>query len=94
LWWVLTNEKEAMSQTVHGVVALSKRQPVQTVDIVIPDPGPNDVIVNIRGRGVHTDLTYRDGGINDDFPSCSAMKRQVSSNRLVKRSPTSPSATS
>jgi S-(hydroxymethyl)mycothiol dehydrogenase len=39
------------------------------VDIVIPDPGPHDVVVRIQACGVcHTDLTYRDGGINDEFP--------------------------
>ena len=37
--------------------------------IVIPDPGPGDVIVAIQACGVcHTDLHYREGGINDDFP--------------------------
>ena len=58
-----------MPQQVQGVIARSKGAPVELVDITIPDPGPNDVVVRIQACGVcHTDLTYRDGGINDDFP--------------------------
>ena len=58
-----------MPQQVQGVVARSKGAPVELVEINIPDPGPNDVVVRIQACGVcHTDLTYRDGGINDDFP--------------------------
>ena len=58
-----------MPQQVQGVIARSKGAPVELVDIVIPDPGPNDVVVRVQACGVcHTDLTYRDGGINDEFP--------------------------
>lgn len=58
-----------MSQTVRGVIARTKGQPVEVVDIVIPDPGPGEAVVAIQACGVcHTDLTYRDGGINDEFP--------------------------
>jgi S-(hydroxymethyl)mycothiol dehydrogenase len=58
-----------MSQTVRGVISRSKRQPVELVDIVIPDPGPGEVVVDIIACGVcHTDLTYREGGINDEYP--------------------------
>jgi S-(hydroxymethyl)mycothiol dehydrogenase len=58
-----------MSQTVRGVISRAKGQPVELVDIVIPDPGPGDVVVAVKACGVcHTDLTYRDGGINDDYP--------------------------
>ncbi|OBJ73415.1 S-(hydroxymethyl)mycothiol dehydrogenase [Mycobacterium sp. 1274756.6] len=58
-----------MGQTVRGVISRSKGQPVELVDIVIPDPGPHEVVVDITACGVcHTDLTYRDGGINDDYP--------------------------
>ncbi|MEV4238441.1 MULTISPECIES: S-(hydroxymethyl)mycothiol dehydrogenase [unclassified Nocardia] len=58
-----------MSETVRGVVARSKGAPVELVDIVIPDPGPHDVVVRIQSCGVcHTDLHYREGGINDEFP--------------------------
>lgn len=58
-----------MSQTVKGVIARSKGAEVELVDIVVPDPGPNDVIVRVQACGVcHTDLAYRDGGINDEYP--------------------------
>lgn len=58
-----------MSQTVRGVIARTKGQPVEVAEIVIPDPGPGEVVVDVSACGVcHTDLTYRDGGINDDFP--------------------------
>ena len=58
-----------MPQTVQGVIARSKRAPVEVVDIVIPDPGPGEAVVAIAACGVcHTDLHYREGGINDDFP--------------------------
>ncbi len=58
-----------MSQTVRGVIARAKNQPVEVVDIVIPDPGPGEAVVVIQACGVcHTDLTYRNGGINDEFP--------------------------
>ena len=58
-----------MSQTVRGVISRSKGAPVEVTDIVIPDPGPGEVVVKVIACGVcHTDLTYRDGGINDDYP--------------------------
>ncbi|QIS12832.1 S-(hydroxymethyl)mycothiol dehydrogenase [Nocardia arthritidis] len=58
-----------MSQTVRGIVARTKAAPVELVDVVLPDPGPHDVVVRIQACGVcHTDLHYREGGINDDFP--------------------------
>src|SRR6476661_8609198 len=58
-----------MSQTVRGVISRSKKKPVELVDIVIPDPGPGEVVVDIIACGVcHTDLTYREGGINDEYP--------------------------
>ncbi|MGB3894219.1 S-(hydroxymethyl)mycothiol dehydrogenase [Mycolicibacter sinensis] len=58
-----------MSQTVRAVISRQKGKPVEVTDIVIPDPGPNDVVVAISACGVcHTDLTYRDGGINDSYP--------------------------
>ncbi|MDR7169288.1 S-(hydroxymethyl)mycothiol dehydrogenase [Nocardia kruczakiae] len=58
-----------MSQKVRGVIARSVGAPVEIVDIVIPDPGPHDVVVRVQACGVcHTDLTYREGGINDAFP--------------------------
>ncbi|TDD18957.1 S-(hydroxymethyl)mycothiol dehydrogenase [Kribbella turkmenica] len=58
-----------MAQTVRGVVAMSKGQPVSIEEITIPDPGPGEAVVKVQACGVcHTDLHYREGGINDDFP--------------------------
>ncbi|MDH6437114.1 S-(hydroxymethyl)mycothiol dehydrogenase [Streptomyces sp. SAI-144] len=58
-----------MAQQVRGVVARAKGEPVGIETIVIPDPGPGEVVVRIQSCGVcHTDLHYRDGGINDEFP--------------------------
>lgn len=58
-----------MPQQVRGVIARSKGAPVEVTTIVIPDPGPGEVVVRIQACGVcHTDLTYREGGINDEYP--------------------------
>src|SRR5689334_16049149 len=58
-----------MTQTVRGVISRKKGEPVEVVEVVIPDPGPGEVVVDILACGVcHTDLTYREGGINDEFP--------------------------
>ncbi|MFI7062555.1 S-(hydroxymethyl)mycothiol dehydrogenase [Kribbella sp. NPDC050124] len=58
-----------MAQTVRGVVAAGKGQPVSIEEITIPDPGPGEAVVKVQACGVcHTDLHYREGGINDDFP--------------------------
>ncbi|HWD53181.1 MAG TPA: S-(hydroxymethyl)mycothiol dehydrogenase [Acidimicrobiales bacterium] len=54
---------------VRGVVAGAKGKPVSLETIVVPDPGPGEARVRIQACGVcHTDLHYREGGINDDFP--------------------------
>ncbi|MGC4961010.1 S-(hydroxymethyl)mycothiol dehydrogenase [Gordonia sp. DT218] len=58
-----------MSQTVKGVISRSKGAPTELVDVVIPDPGARDVVVAIKACGVcHTDLAYKQGGINDEYP--------------------------
>ncbi|MBV9090174.1 MAG: S-(hydroxymethyl)mycothiol dehydrogenase [Mycobacteriaceae bacterium] len=58
-----------MSQTVRGVISRQKGAPVELVDVVIPDPGPGEVVVDIIACGVcHTDLTYREGGISEEYP--------------------------
>ena len=58
-----------MGQEVRGVVATAKGAPVTVETIVVPDPGPGEAVVAIRACGVcHTDLHYREGGINDEFP--------------------------
>ena len=56
-------------QQVQGVVAMAKGEPVQQVTINVPVPGPGEAVVRVQACGVcHTDLHYREGGINDDFP--------------------------
>lgn len=56
-------------QQVKGVIARAKDAPVELVTINVPDPGPGEAVVTIQACGVcHTDLHYRQGGINDEFP--------------------------
>ncbi len=56
-------------QQVKAVVARSKDAPVELVTINVPDPGPGEAVVRIQTCGVcHTDLHYKQGGINDEFP--------------------------
>ena len=58
-----------MSEKVRGVVALAKGVPVSLETIIIPNPGPGEAKVRIAACGVcHTDLHYREGAINDNFP--------------------------
>ncbi|WP_419853804.1 S-(hydroxymethyl)mycothiol dehydrogenase [Candidatus Poriferisodalis sp.] len=58
-----------MPYEVQGVVATAVNEPVRVETIVIPDPGPGEVIVDVQACGVcHTDLHYRQGAINDEFP--------------------------
>ena len=58
-----------MPHTVKGVVARAKGAAVELVDVVVPDPGPGEAVVDVQACGVcHTDLHYREGGISDEFP--------------------------
>ena len=58
-----------MSNQVKGVIAGSRGAPVTVEDILVPDPGPGEVLVRVQACGVcHTDLHYREGAINDEFP--------------------------
>ena len=58
-----------MSQKVKAVIARSKGAPVEVVEIDVPDPGPGEALIDIKACGVcHTDLHYREGAINDEFP--------------------------
>lgn len=58
-----------MTHEVRAVVARSKGGPVSVETIRVPDPGPGEALVRVKACGVcHTDLHYREGGINDDFP--------------------------
>ncbi|HVM53967.1 MAG TPA: S-(hydroxymethyl)mycothiol dehydrogenase [Acidimicrobiales bacterium] len=58
-----------MAHEVRGVVARGKGTPVSVETIVVLDPGPGEALVRVQACGVcHTDLHYREGGINDEFP--------------------------
>ncbi|MBO1330546.1 S-(hydroxymethyl)mycothiol dehydrogenase [Streptomyces sp. VRA16 Mangrove soil] len=58
-----------MAQQVQGVIARAKGAPVTIETIIVPDPGPGEAVVKVQACGVcHTDLHYREGGINDEFP--------------------------
>ncbi|NUP20550.1 MAG: S-(hydroxymethyl)mycothiol dehydrogenase [Streptomyces sp.] len=58
-----------MTHQVRAVVARGKGAPVSLETIIVPDPGPGEALVKIEACGVcHTDLHYREGGINDEFP--------------------------
>ncbi|MFD9210594.1 S-(hydroxymethyl)mycothiol dehydrogenase [Streptomyces sioyaensis] len=58
-----------MPHEVHAVVAAKPGAPVELRTILVPDPGPGEVLVAVQACGVcHTDLHYRDGAINDEFP--------------------------
>ena len=55
--------------SIRGVISRAKGAPVELVEIVVPDPGPGEALVAVKACGVcHTDLHYREGAINDDFP--------------------------
>ncbi|MFI1505396.1 S-(hydroxymethyl)mycothiol dehydrogenase [Streptomyces sp. NPDC020597] len=58
-----------MPQEVRAVIAPGRDEPVRVETIVIPDPGPGEAVVQVQACGVcHTDLHYKQGGINDEFP--------------------------
>ena len=58
-----------MTNQVKGVTARSKGASVTMEDILVPDPGPGEALVRVEACGVcHTDLHYREGAINDEFP--------------------------
>ncbi|MFB4318293.1 S-(hydroxymethyl)mycothiol dehydrogenase [Actinomadura sp. 21ATH] len=58
-----------MTHEVRGVVARGKGEPVSVETVLVPDPGPGEALVKVQACGVcHTDLHYREGGINDEFP--------------------------
>lgn len=51
------------------MVSLAQGEPVRVETVLVPDPGPGEALVRVQACGVcHTDLHYRDGGINDRFP--------------------------
>ena len=58
-----------MTHEVSGVIAPGRGEPVRMETVLVPDPGPGEALVRVQACGVcHTDLHYREGAINDDFP--------------------------
>ena len=58
-----------MPHQVRGIIAGAKGATVKLQDILVPDPGPGEALIRVKACGVcHTDLHYREGAINDDFP--------------------------
>ncbi|MFA9563405.1 MAG: S-(hydroxymethyl)mycothiol dehydrogenase [Acidimicrobiales bacterium] len=54
---------------VQAVVATAEKAPVTLATIQVPDPGPGEALIDVKACGVcHTDLHYREGAINDEFP--------------------------
>lgn len=58
-----------MVYRVQGVVVREKNAPAAIETIIVPDPGPGEVVVDVLTCGVcHTDYHYQQGGIGDEFP--------------------------
>ena len=58
-----------MPHQVNGMVATAKGAEVTLQSILVPDPGPGEALIRVKACGVcHTDLHYREGAINDEFP--------------------------
>ncbi len=54
---------------VQGVISRAKGAHVELATIHVPDPGEGEALVRVQACGVcHTDLHYREGAINDEFP--------------------------
>lgn len=54
---------------VQGVISRAKGAPVELTTILVPEPGPGEARIKVQACGVcHTDLHYREGAINDDYP--------------------------
>src|ERR1700710_2805326 len=53
----------------RGVIARAQGGAVELAPVLVPAPGPGEAVVQVQACGVcHTDLHYREGGINDEFP--------------------------
>ncbi|WP_024355344.1 S-(hydroxymethyl)mycothiol dehydrogenase [Leucobacter chironomi] len=58
-----------MVYRVQGVVVREKYAPATIETVIVPDPGPGEVVVDVLSCGVcHTDYHYQQGGIGDEFP--------------------------
>ena len=58
-----------MSATMRAAVVTRFGEHLDLRDVPVPVPKHGQVLVRVRACGVcHTDLTYREGGINDEYP--------------------------
>jgi len=58
-----------VAELVRAVVSVGKGEPVTVQTVTVPAPGPGEALVRVQACGVcHTDLHYREGAINDEFP--------------------------
>jgi S-(hydroxymethyl)mycothiol dehydrogenase len=58
-----------VGEIVRAVVVTGRGEPVRVEEVLLPDPGPGQVVVRLQTCGVcHTDLHYREGSISDEFP--------------------------
>jgi S-(hydroxymethyl)mycothiol dehydrogenase len=58
-----------MASEVRCVVAMTVGEPVSVATMLVPDPGQGEAVVKVQAYSVwHTDLHFREGGINDEFP--------------------------
>jgi len=58
-----------MVNEVRGVIAREQGAAVTVETVLVPDPGPGEALVRVQACGVcHTDLHYREGAINNEFP--------------------------
>src|SRR5690606_33575136 len=61
--------RAASVSEVRAVVATGQGKPVEVTTIVVPDPGPDEVAVDVRACGIcPADLRYRDDGVDGEFP--------------------------
>lgn len=58
-----------MAHKVQAAVVRSKNAPVTIETIIVPNPGPGEVVVDVSTCGVcHTDYSYIEGGVGDNYP--------------------------
>ncbi len=58
-----------MTHETKAVISPARGSPVEIQRVLIPDPGPGEALIRVQACGVcRTDLHYREGAINDDFP--------------------------
>src|SRR5690625_5473975 len=58
-----------MSYKVQAAVVRAKDAPVTIETIIVPKPGPGEVVVDVSTCGVcHTDYLYVEGGVGDNYP--------------------------